>query len=630
MDCSICCEKMRYSVKCECEFEACRNCVRTYLAGQVSEPHCMNCKLAWNIDFLENAIGKTYLKTDYKKQRAAVFVEFEKTQLPDMQEDARIYEITDRLQKEISLLKKENDEYKNSTFGCNWCIGNQFKLFIGCDTCKQASMSERIQMENIRIMNLTNRIDNIYEHIRKYERASYNTYHFRYCENYRFKCSNCSSKFHHGLLFRVLKNEEMDDHIQCKDCSFVTCFKCFGEHDENHECVKKVCNCWTYECDTCLYNSNEVKIGGMKEQIRIVNSKDGTVKERKSFIMKCQINGCEGFLSQQYKCGLCSKFTCSHCYIPKEENHECNADDVASTKMIKEETRPCPKCSTRIYKIDGCDQMWCTDCKTAFSWKTGTIVNGTIHNPHYYEYLRNTQGSVPRADQPYNPCGEIMDNYQLRAFRQQFVPYIKTNKLCTWIEHHFNAVHRYLGEINDVVETTQTEVNDVNGDRYVKLLKHNRILYLLKRIEKDKFEHDAFMYHQRSIQFRRFLELIQMLKQVVLDIFNNMYSVMEEEAKKAKKMNVEVIIATIHSTFRELFSVIRYFRTQHTHNPYTKILSDHYDTAFIITSGKGSSKVSFLIPSQMDDTLLYNLSFAYYTDKEKTGKKPAAAAVEDY
>jgi len=35
-----------------------------------------------------------------------------------------------------------------------------------------------------------------------------------------------------------------------------------------------------------------------------------------------------------------------------------------------------------------CDQMWCTSCNTAFSWRTLRIVNGTVHNPHYFEYLR--------------------------------------------------------------------------------------------------------------------------------------------------------------------------------------------------------------------------------------------------
>lgn len=635
MSCPVCCEKMNTQVKCECDFTCCRTCIRTYLAGQVSEPHCMNCKLAWNMDFLEGAIGKTYLKTDFKKQRAAVFVEFEKTQLPDMQEDARIYEITESLNQELNVLKRQNKDLTGGTTGCNWCIGNKFKLFLGCDSCKHAKDKDMIRMENIRLLNLTQDSDKIVEYIRRMETQRYNSYYHSHCNYYRFKCSHCSNRFPYGLLYKLLTNTINDSTLTCECCNKVTCIKCFDDHTENHECSVPFCICNQYECDNCLKSVNEHKMQNIRQQISIVNNKELVSKERKTFVMKCQVNECKGFLSQAYKCGLCSKFTCSHCYMPKEENHECNPDNVASTKMIKEETRPCPKCSTRIYKIDGCDQMWCTDCRTAFSWKTGAIVNGNIHNPHYYEYLRNTQGSVPRADQPYNPCGEVMDNYQLRVFRQKFTPYIKNIKICHWIENHVQSIHRYLGELNEVYESVQTDVNDIQGDQFVRQLKHNRILFLLDRIDKSKFEHDAFMYHQRSVQYRRFLELIQMLRQVVLDLFNNMYTKLEEELQKKKSINPQVLIDEIHETYKQLFGVIDYFKKQHTINPYTKIHTDHFHTMFkTSTTDNGVVTTFFVVPEKMDDrdlTRIYELTFSYISEKDKkennTVKK---ATTEDY
>jgi hypothetical protein len=112
---------------------------------------------------------------------------------------------------------------------------------------------------------------------------------------------------------------------------------------------------------------------------------------RKRFVMACPLEGCRGFLSTQYKCGTCQKHVCSDCLCLKLEEHVCNENDRLSAEMIKRETKPCPKCGTRIHKIDGCDQMYCTNqlegtyCNTAFSWRTGEIVTGTIHNPHFYE-----------------------------------------------------------------------------------------------------------------------------------------------------------------------------------------------------------------------------------------------------
>ena len=71
------------------------------------------------------------------------------------------------------------------------------------------------------------------------------------------------------------------------------------------------------------------------------------------------------------------------------EAHECNPDDVASAQAVRRDAKPCPKCSMAISKIDGCDQMWCVGCKTAFSWRTGKIQTGVIHNPHFFEWQRN-------------------------------------------------------------------------------------------------------------------------------------------------------------------------------------------------------------------------------------------------
>lgn len=88
-------------------------------------------------------------------------------------------------------------------------------------------------------------------------------------------------------------------------------------------------------------------------------------KERKKFIMRCPDEECRGFLSQAWKCGTCEKYACSQCMVIKternDENHICDPDMVATVKMIKSETKPCPKCAVPIYKIDGCSQMWCTD-----------------------------------------------------------------------------------------------------------------------------------------------------------------------------------------------------------------------------------------------------------------------------
>ena len=140
-------------------------------------------------------------------------------------------------------------------------------------------------------------------------------------------------------------------------------------------------------------------------------------EQTKKFIMACPAEGCRGFLTSGYKCEICNLYTCSRCreiigYKRDNPEHVCLEENVKSTELIKKETKPCPTCGIRIYKIDGCDQMWCTECKVAFSWKTGKIDKGVVHNPHFYQYHR-ANGTLQRNPGD-NPCGRLVQWWSFR------------------------------------------------------------------------------------------------------------------------------------------------------------------------------------------------------------------------
>jgi hypothetical protein len=135
-------------------------------------------------------------------------------------------------------------------------------------------------------------------------------------------------------------------------------------------------------------------------------STGGGKGEKVVYQKACPQTDCNGFLSQKSVCGICNIHVCSKCRVvkgmTKDEiaTHECKEEDIESVKAILKETKPCPRCGTRIHKIDGCDQMWCPYCQdkygegTAFSWKTGRIERGRIHNPHFIEHMRNRKGDL--------------------------------------------------------------------------------------------------------------------------------------------------------------------------------------------------------------------------------------------
>lgn len=81
-------------------------------------------------------------------------------------------------------------------------------------------------------------------------------------------------------------------------------------------------------------------------------------EEKKKFIRRCTRDGCQGFLSTAWKCGLCNWYSCSRCFIVKgqahDTPHECKKEDIETADLIKKDCKPCPKCGEFIMKSSGC------------------------------------------------------------------------------------------------------------------------------------------------------------------------------------------------------------------------------------------------------------------------------------
>ena len=156
---------------------------------------------------------------------------------------------------------------------------------------------------------------------------------------------------------------------------------------------------------------------------RIIERITGNVasNEKRLFVRACPYENCRGFLSTAWKCGLCDNWTCPECHEGKGKNkdapHTCDPNSVATAQLLAKDSRNCPKCASLIFKINGCDQMYCTQCHTPFSWRTGQIEFGTVHNPHYFEYQR-ARGTLPR--QPGDvQCGGYPDWRDILAIIQR-------------------------------------------------------------------------------------------------------------------------------------------------------------------------------------------------------------------
>ena len=345
--CDICCEPFNRTthecVKCmytECEFRACKTCMRHYIINSTSEAHCMSCKKAWPTNFLVLNLNRSFVEKEYAEHKKKRFLEREVSKLPDTMETAQI-------------TKEHKDKEKSER-------ANSVKCFT-----EKAVLQKAIDALTLKLDALT------------------------------------------------LKAHEQDTngqrHLRAADA----------------------------------HQRNASRPGAAED----VNADEREKKDRKRFIMPCPGQECRGFLSTQYKCELCSIHACPKCLdiigTDKDAEHTCNEDNVKSAEMIRKDTKPCPACGTRISKIDGCDQMWCIECHTAFSWNTGNIDTGRVHNPHFYQHKRDqNNGMIPRAPGDV-VCGGLCD---VRIVTDNILPKILMKKgYPVYIyEHHRNINARTI------------------------------------------------------------------------------------------------------------------------------------------------------------------------------------------
>ena len=378
------------------------------------------------------------------------------------------------------------------------------------------------------------------------------------------------------------------------------------------------------DLDRCYYNIRRLKMGRGLELIANDNA-DGAgpaepeeeKEEKKKFIMPCPANDCRGFLSTQYKCEACKLFTCSKCHDVIGENkelpHDCKKENIESAELIKKETKGCPKCGTRIFKISGCDQMWCPTCQVAFSWNTGKIDNGIIHNPHFYEYRRQNANGQAIARNPGDiPCGGLIsynhltmvigkinidslkdivnshpyfiknrEFYGLKPLEQSeagvtgstgaytFCPINKefqyniyytdgvlnTTYINQMLRGELSSLHTMISHINVVeVPTYRTNINTIVN------FEQDRCKYILKQITKEQLGTIVIKNTTAQQKMRELLHLFELLSNIGNDIFNDLYQTTRQAMNQREYMinalnrllELQELITYCNNQFREI------------------------------------------------------------------------------
>jgi len=268
---------------------------------------------------------------------------------------------------------------------------------------------------------------------------------------------------------------------------------------------------------------------------------EGEKKEKRVFIMPCPANECKGMLSTQYKCGICEMFACSECHEmigeDKSTEHTCDPNNVASAKAIKKETKQCPGCPNRIYRIEGCSQMWCTGCHTAFDWNTGRVVKSQqLHNPHWLDYQRNKSNGQGAMRAPGDvPCGGMIGYNETRTIITQIEHYLTKllkNMVSSYTEEEmYNYVSACIvtRQLLQLYETfsqiTRNSIRLIRAElQHEQNFETQRCKYIVNEMTKEQLS--AFIYTKtaKREQKTHVLHIYELLSAVGIDTFNEIYN----------------------------------------------------------------------------------------------------------
>ena len=537
-DCSVCCEAFnkttRTIISCACNFTACFSCVKIYIIDKSHlEPHCMQCKVVWSKDILNNKFSKYFLNGEYREICEKVIFEEEKTYLPPLQEEA------DRLVKLEKLkgwLEYYADEKKNNNNNEDQLVRDQRRIHTEL-LLKESQIKEKYFKLSSKVILKENK-------------------------NFIMKCmvEDCR-----GFL---------SDKYKCGLCNTTICKDCHNIQTEDHECKKDdvatvtELNKTTKPCPKC--HVRIFKTDGCFAKNQPILMYDGTIKMSQDIILGDILVGDDG-----------EKRTVHHVMTGEDEMYEVKQNNGESyivnsqhklvlkysdnsiieitiinymklSKDIKDklfgfksttnimssiEVTSIGKGNFYGWSVDhnkrfllpdntvvrNCDQMFCIQCHTVFSWKSGLTESGVVHNPHYFEALRNGKITEHRHRQHHGECGPLPEYHVIDSVLAKE----NINKKASDII--LNYYQRIVHNRHIVLVNFLHPVND-DGDR---------LKYLMGKYDEKKFKQKLYVKHQSNLRKRE--------EQQIIELYT---SIGEEFFRKLKTDRVSPIM------FREIISLV--------------------------------------------------------------------------
>jgi hypothetical protein len=220
-------------------------------------------------------------------------------------------------------------------------------------------------------------------------------------------------------------------------------------------------------------------------QYGVLNSKE----TKAQFVRQCPANGCRGFLSTQWKCGICEQWSCPECHelkgMNRDSEHKCDPNSVETAKLLAKDSKPCPKCQSMIFKIEGCFAkdtpilMWDGTTKMSQDISIGDILVGDDGEKRIVEDLVNGQDELFEIKQN-NGNSYVVNSKHMLVLKfsgENSVNWIETInswKIC-WFDRTDKKMKTKQFKIN---ENYDKETTKLIAQKYLQNLKLDKVILL--------------------------------------------------------------------------------------------------------------------------------------------------------
>lgn len=269
----------------------------------------------------------------------------------------------------------------------------------------------------------------------------------------------------------------------------------------------------------------------------------GESKQTRTYVLACTGQSCKGMLSNESKnqyghfvCAICTTTTCRDCKmeIVGADDHTCDPDILKSVHLMESSSKPCPSCGVHIFKISGCDAMFCTSCHASFSWRTLRLTNGEVHNPHQAEWLRLNQNR-PRETRDIQ-CGRELTNHIALYLNDTMIQVFGNRKMSSQerklLDYLYDAIR--VGIHHSVIT-----IPNLSRNRYGHHTNQALRVRLLKGIINEAtFKHEIQRMDKANAKRQDYLQVAMTYRDSLTDII---WEFVDQGERKSKEQWIDMI-----------------------------------------------------------------------------------------